>query len=102
MLYIVSKLRLNLGTLTISDVDQLITISGMVIRTSNVSPEMREALFRCSVCELECDVEINRGRIVEPSYCESCNSHQCFQLIHNRCAFTDRQMIKLQESQGLI
>ncbi|KAK6643233.1 hypothetical protein RUM43_004738 [Polyplax serrata] len=88
----------SMRTLNPEDVDQLISVSGMVIRTSNVSPEMREALFRCSVCDKECDVEIDRGRIVEPTFCDSCNTNHSFQLIHNRCSFTDRQMVKLQES----
>ena len=36
----------NMRSLNPEDIDQLITISGMVIRTSNLIPEMSEALFR--------------------------------------------------------
>lgn len=72
----------------------------MVIRTSNIIPEMREALFRCSVCNNETSVEIDRGRITEPNHCTNCNTNYCFQMIHNRSGFTDKQMIKLQESPG--
>lgn len=82
------------------DIDQLITIAGMVIRTSNIMPEMREAFFKCIVCAYVTSVEIERGRIAEPTLCTNCNTNHCFSLIHNRSQFTDKQMVKLQESPG--
>ncbi|XP_070168557.1 DNA replication licensing factor MCM4 [Polyergus mexicanus] len=80
------------------DIDQLITITGMVIRTSNIMPEMREAFFKCIVCSFTTTVEIDRGHITEPTVCTHCNNNYCFNLIHNRSHFSDKQMIKLQES----
>ncbi|KAG5890474.1 hypothetical protein JTB14_013416 [Gonioctena quinquepunctata] len=88
----------NMRSLNPEDIDQLITISGMVIRTSNIMPEMREAFFKCIVCQFSTTVEIDRGRITEPTLCSSCNTNHCFTLVHNRSQFTDKQMIKLQES----
>jgi DNA replication licensing factor MCM4 len=89
----------NMRALNPEDIDQLISISGMVIRCSNIIPEMREAFFKCIVCSFTTSVEIDRGRIQEPSLCTHCNTNHCFQLIHNRSHFTDKQLIKLQESQ---
>lgn len=74
----------------------------MVIRSSNIMPEMREAFFKCIVCSFTCTVEIDRGRIAEPTLCTNCNTNHCFTLVHNRSQFTDKQMIKLQESPGTI
>ena len=88
----------NLRALNPEDIDQLITISGMVIRTSNLIPEMSEALFRCSVCKFEASVEVEKGRIAEPTLCTQCNTNHSFTMIHNRCHFKDKQMVKLQES----
>lgn len=88
----------NMRSLNPEDIDQLITISGMVIRTSNLMPEMREAFFQCMVCSLTCTVEMDRGRIAEPTLCTNCNTNHCFTLIHNRSQFTDKQLVKLQES----
>ncbi|XP_060524654.1 DNA replication licensing factor MCM4 [Cylas formicarius] len=88
----------NMRSLNPEDIDQLITICGMVIRTSNVMPEMREAFFKCIVCQFTTTVELDRGRITEPTLCSSCNTNHCFTLVHNRSQFTDKQMIKLQES----
>ncbi|XP_018372359.1 PREDICTED: DNA replication licensing factor MCM4 isoform X2 [Trachymyrmex cornetzi] len=80
------------------DIDRLITITGMVIRTSNILPEMREALFKCIVCSFTTTVIIDRSHIAEPTVCTHCNNNFCFSLVHNRSHFTDKQMIKLQES----
>ncbi|GJQ66152.1 hypothetical protein Trydic_g4214 [Trypoxylus dichotomus] len=93
----VEKTR-NMRSLNPEDIDQLITISGMVIRTSNIMPEMREAFFKCIVCSFTTVVEIDRGRITEPTLCTNCNTNHCFTLIHNRSQFTDKQTVKLQES----
>ncbi|XP_014681589.1 PREDICTED: DNA replication licensing factor mcm4-A-like [Priapulus caudatus] len=80
------------------DIDQLITICGMVIRSSNIMPEMREAFFSCYVCSNAVTVEIDRGRIAEPTLCANCNTSRSFSLVHNRSHFSDKQLIKLQES----
>ncbi|OCT76788.1 hypothetical protein XELAEV_18031991mg [Xenopus laevis] len=88
----------NMRSLNPEDIDQLITISGMVIRTSQIIPEMQEAFFKCQVCAFTTRVEIDRGRIAEPSVCKHCNTTHSMALIHNRSMFSDKQMIKLQES----
>lgn len=75
------------------DIDQLITISGMVIRSSQLIPEMQEAFFRCQVCAFTTRVEIDRGRIAEPSVCKNCNTTHSMALIHNRSMFSDKQMV---------
>ncbi|XP_037076979.1 DNA replication licensing factor MCM4-like, partial [Pollicipes pollicipes] len=88
----------NMRALNPEDIDQLITISGMVTRTSNIIPEMREAFFRCTVCSSTTAVEIDRGRIAEPVLCTHCNTKHSYTLIHNRSQFSDKQMVTLQES----
>lgn len=88
----------NMRSLNPEDIDQLITICGMVIRTSPLMPEMREAFFQCHVCKHCRTVEIERGRIAEPVLCQNCNTNHSYQLIHNRSQFSDKQMVKLQEA----
>ncbi|CAH2089321.1 unnamed protein product [Euphydryas editha] len=80
------------------DIDQLVTISGMVIRTSGIVPEMREAYFRCAVCGAAAAGELERGRVPEPAHCAHCSTAHSFQLIHNRSHFSDKQLVKLQEA----
>lgn len=64
----------NMRNLNPTDMDQLITISGMVIRSSNIIPEMTEAFFLCYVCQKTHTVEIDRGRIAEPAVCPNCET----------------------------
>jgi DNA replication licensing factor MCM4 len=58
------------------------------------------AFFRCLVCQHTVQVDIDRGRISEPDRCprDVCNSKGTMSLIHNRCDFTDKQVIRLQET----
>lgn len=82
-----------------TDIDQLITISGMVIRTSQLIPEMQEAFFQCQVCAYSTRVEVDRGRIAEPAVCRHCNNTHSLALVHNRSVFSDKQMVS---SMGLM
>ncbi|KAK8082208.1 minichromosome maintenance protein 4 (cell division control protein 54) [Apiospora saccharicola] len=90
----------NLRDLNPADMDKLICIKGLVIRTTPVIPDMKEAFFRCSVCNHSVLVELDRGRIREPTACPRplCDSKNSMQIIHNRCKFADKQIIKLQET----
>lgn len=79
-------------------IDKLITLKGIVIRTSDTVPEMKEACFKCIKCQKEEYKFIERGRINEPEICESCNGRLTFEMIHNSCMFSDKQHIKMQET----
>ena len=41
---------------------------------------------------------IRQGRIQEPSACQNCSARNSMNLIHNRCLFADKQIVKLQET----
>ncbi|KAI0016441.1 cell division control protein 54 [Xylariomycetidae sp. FL0641] len=90
----------NLRDLNPSDMDKLICIKGLVIRTTPVIPDMRQAFFRCNVCSHSLLVGLDRGKIREPTECPRpmCNSKNSMQIVHNRCEFEDKQVIKLQET----
>ncbi|XP_015788265.1 DNA replication licensing factor mcm4-A [Tetranychus urticae] len=88
----------NLRSLNPEDINQLKTVNGMVTRISNLIPEMKTAFFACSLCQSTSSVEVDRGRIHEPTLCPHCNTKYSYQLVHNMCEFIDKQQIKLQES----
>ena len=88
----------NMRNLNPEDIDQLITITGMVIRASDLIPELSEGWFKCSVCHYMAHADVERGRIQEPVLCPNCNTNHSFGLVHNRSKFADKQMVKLQES----
>ncbi|KAL1844841.1 hypothetical protein VTK73DRAFT_1689 [Phialemonium thermophilum] len=90
----------NLRDLNPSDMDKLVCIKGLVIRTTPVIPDMKDAFFKCSVCGHSVNVSLDRGRIREPTECPRarCMSKNSMQIVHNRCSFEDKQVIKLQET----
>jgi DNA replication licensing factor MCM4 len=84
------------------DIDKLISISGIVIRTSEVIPEMKDAFFKCTICNKKEHSILNRGMITEPVECKSCHSKSSFELIHNMSSFDDKQHIKVQETPDMM
>ncbi|KND01040.1 MCM DNA helicase complex subunit MCM4 [Spizellomyces punctatus DAOM BR117] len=90
----------NLRELNPSDIDQLVTVKGILIRASPIIPDLKQAFFRCHVCEHTVIVDSDRGRIAEPTKCprDACQSKNSMQLVHNRCVFSDKQICRLQET----
>lgn len=87
-----------------SDIERLISIKGIVIRCSDLVPDMMSAVFRCTVedCKNEVAVALSHWTIEEPTRCEGCGSSHSFQIVHNECTFSDRQVLKLQEPPELV
>lgn len=99
-------------------IETLIAIRGIVIRCSSIIPEMRVAVFRCSSrrtatdplsststlpvnippCGHEEVVQLINGEIQEPLQCIKCNSKYSFELFHARCTFSNKQLLKIQET----
>jgi DNA replication licensing factor MCM4 len=83
-----------------SDVNTLVSIGGMVTRTSGIIPDQSLALFRCTRCAHEAITRNDRGNIDEPSRCPNaaCGARFTMQLVYNCSAFVDKQLVKLQEA----
>ena len=94
------QLREHLIMTRLVDTDKLVSIKGLVIRATPVIPDMKVAFFRCLTCSHTVQVEIDRGKIEEPGRCprDVCASVGTMSLVHNRCEFADRQVIRLQET----
>lgn len=90
----------NMRELNPNDMDKMVSIKGLVIRTTPVIPDMKTAFFRCQVCNHAVNVSLDRGKIAEPTRCprQACLSQNSMQIVHNRCEFADKQVIKLQET----
>jgi len=89
---------INLRDLNPGDIDKLVSVKGLVIRATPIIPDMKEAFFKCSVCNHAVRVDIDRGKITEPTLCPRCESPNCMQIVHNRSGFANKQVIKLQET----
>jgi len=82
-----------------SDIDRLVGIQGMVTRLSEIIPDMRGAYFKCSGCSSSKYVPLTQGRVKEPPKCtnDTCSGSSWI-IIHNRCQYYDKQIIKIQET----
>jgi len=94
----VSAMRL----LDTTHIDQMVAVRGMVIRVSNVIPEMKQAFHQCVLCEAHVLSPVERGMVTTPAACDKCQARDCMSLIHNRCTFADKQILKLQETPDAI
>ncbi|KAJ1678150.1 MCM DNA helicase complex subunit, partial [Spiromyces aspiralis] len=94
----------NMRELNPSDIDKLVSIKGLMIRASNIIPDMQVAFFRCTSCEWTVTAGIERGVITEPTKCgnPNCLMRESMELVHNRSVFTDKQICKLQETPDVI
>ncbi|KAF8257296.1 hypothetical protein EI94DRAFT_154601 [Lactarius quietus] len=90
----------NMCSLNPQDTDKLVCIKGLVIRATPVIPDMKVAFFRCLTFNHTVQVEIDRSKIDEPAACsrDVCTLVGTMSLVHNRCEFADRQVIRLQET----
>ncbi|KAH3681132.1 hypothetical protein WICPIJ_007907 [Wickerhamomyces pijperi] len=98
------KIQKDMRQLDIEDIDKLVGVKGIVLRVTNIIPEMRTAFFKCSVCDHQVTVDIDRGIIHEPTVCPrpACAQPNTMVLIHNRCTFADRQIVKFQETPDMV
>ncbi|GAA6008593.1 uncharacterized protein JCM10292_007259, partial [Rhodotorula paludigena] len=95
-----NETRVNMRELNPQDIDKIVCIKGLVIRATPIIPDMKLAFFRCNACSHTVTVEIDRGKIAEPDRCprDVCNVQGSMLLVHNRCEFADRQIVRLQET----
>jgi len=93
------KQKKLLRELNPDDIDKLIAVKGLVIRASDIVPEMKEAHFKCSACNNRQCVPVYRAKVEHPTECQNCRSKHSFEIIHNMCQFGDKQHVKMQEIQ---
>ena len=90
----------NMRLLNPDDIDSLVSIKGMVIRCGAIIPEMRMAAFQCAVCQHVQEVVVVDGEIQQPTKCANplCRASHSYGIVHNRCQFDDKQLLKVQET----
>uniref|UniRef100_A0A1D1XQU5 DNA replication licensing factor MCM4 n=1 Tax=Anthurium amnicola TaxID=1678845 RepID=A0A1D1XQU5_9ARAE len=95
------KSSVAMRNLNPSDIEKMVSVKGMIIRCSSIIPDIKEAVFQCLICGHFSDpILVDRGRINEPTRCsrEECLTVNSMTLVHNRCRFADKQIVKLQET----
>ncbi|KAF9169193.1 hypothetical protein BGX20_010679 [Mortierella sp. AD010] len=81
------------------DIDRLVTVKGLMLRTSSIIPNVKKAFFQCLICDQTVTSEADRGRITEPTKCprQECGALNSMSLIHNRGEYADKQVCRMQE-----
>lgn len=87
----------SLRDLNHTQVNRMISLRGIVIRCSEINPEMTGAIFMCCNCKAEVHVRLDNARVNEPKVCERCKMKETLEIVHNSCSFIDKQFIKFQE-----
>ena len=88
----------HMRSLDPQSIDTLLSVRGMVVRTSPIIPDLKVAFFQCTICGHNEQITIDRGRIDEPTSCPTCHVRHGYSMVHNRCYFSDKQMVRVQET----
>jgi len=94
--------RHRVRELTTAKIGTLIRISGQVVRTHPVHPELVMGTFMCMDCQTEIrDVE-QQFKFTNPSICRNpvCSNRRRFMLEVDKSLFVDFQKIRIQETQA--
>ncbi|XP_015909008.1 DNA replication licensing factor MCM6 [Parasteatoda tepidariorum] len=94
--------RHKIRELTASKIGTLLRISGQVVRTHPVHPELVSGTFTCLDCQTVIkDVE-QQFRYTLPTICRNvaCNNRSRFQLDVSKSRFVDFQRVRIQETQA--
>ena len=74
-----------------------VSIEGMITRVSELIPDLRIAVFRCSQCHHIEEVRRDGYRVENPERCRNCNTPGSMVIDHNSGYFVDKQLVKMQE-----
>lgn len=77
------KQNVRMRDLNPKDVNHLVQIKGIVIRCSDVYPEMKDGVFKCGNCGWMERVAVERGRVQEPRDCQKCKVKVGFKIFKN-------------------
>lgn len=94
--------RAKIRELTATKIGQLVRISGQVVRTHSVHPELVIGTFECSDCGTENPGIEQQFKFTEPTICRNnlCSNRRNFKLILHKSRFVDFQRLRIQETQG--
>lgn len=92
--------RENVRELTSTKIGTLTRVTGQVVRTHSVHPELIIGCFRCKDCLSE-QLTQQQFRFTQPDFCSNgdCNNRTRFELLLEKSRFTDFQRFRIQETQ---
>eukprot|EP00746_Dinoflagellata_sp_MGD_P159068 gnl/MRDRNA2_/MRDRNA2_86627_c0_seq11.p1 gnl/MRDRNA2_/MRDRNA2_86627_c0~~gnl/MRDRNA2_/MRDRNA2_86627_c0_seq11.p1 ORF type:complete len:797 (+),score=26.48 gnl/MRDRNA2_/MRDRNA2_86627_c0_seq11:2170-4560(+) len=89
----------DIGALKADMLGKLVCFTGLIIRTSEVRPELLSATFRCVECSTIVENIEQNFCFTKPCVCPNtfCGNTKSWTLIHQECIFTDWQKARVQE-----
>lgn len=100
------KIRIRIGNYTVQRglreinadfIDKLVSVSGMVVRSSEVKPLAKKIGYRCPNCNEMSTVELKKLASKKPSKCPRCNERVELEIDPESSIFIDFQLLRLQE-----
>ncbi|XP_052183952.1 DNA replication licensing factor MCM6 isoform X2 [Diospyros lotus] len=90
----------RLRDLTTADIGKLVSVSGVVTRTSEVRPELLQGTFKCLECGAVVKNVEQQFKYTEPIICMSatCNNRAKWALLRQDSKFADWQRVRVQET----
>ncbi|KAM0676578.1 MCM DNA helicase complex subunit [Binucleata daphniae] len=80
-----------------SDIEKIINVTGIVLRTGDIIPEMVKASYVCVICNNKIESESMHHAFCVDSACSKCEGKFCFRINESASTFADRQIVKIQE-----
>jgi replicative DNA helicase Mcm len=99
------KIRVRIGNYTVQKglrdinadlIDKLVSVSGMVVRSSEIKPLAKKIAYRCTSCSELFDAQLKGLVLKKPLKCPKCGERE-FDMDAENSLFIDFQMVRLQE-----
>lgn len=99
------KIRVRIGNYTVQKglreinadlIDKLVSVSGMVVRSSEVKPLAKKVAYRCTNCAEAFETQLKGLILKKPLKCPKCGERE-FDMDPENSIFIDFQMVRLQE-----
>ena len=99
------KIRVRIGNYTVQKglreinadlIDKLVSVSGMVVRSSEIKPLAKKVAYRCTSCAEVFDSQLKGLILKKPLKCPKCGERE-FDMDPENSIFIDFQMVRLQE-----
>ncbi|HEY3095045.1 MAG TPA: minichromosome maintenance protein MCM [Nitrososphaera sp.] len=99
------KIRVRIGNYTVQKglreinadlIDKLVSVSGMVVRSSEVKPLAKKVAYRCTNCNTVTEAQLKGLVLKKPQKCHACSEKE-LEMDPENSLFIDFQMVRLQE-----
>ncbi len=77
---------------------QLIAVTGVIRKATDVRPKVTEAAFECQRCGTLTRIPQSSGEFYEPHECQGCERQGPFEVNFDQSEFVDAQKLRVQES----